>query len=342
MTVGYPNKYQERTKRKGSSRRRRNASSDVETSLKRWLICVLVLALAGCDSGSVEPRGAVATVSGQEITAEAFEEALTLRRANLAPELLARPEVQWALEERVLEDLITRHLLLQEAARRGISSSQEAVERRLKVLAEGYSSAEYEAMLAERGHSLQSFRASLAEDLAIERLLEEVVGRPEPPKPGVVKTYYMSHKGELHRPVRARTLHLVVSTADEAKSVREAILAGGDFAETARRRSLGPEAVRNGELGWVSPGQMPEAFDEAIFSLQPGEVSPVVASPYGYHLFKLVEMVPAGVPSLEEARSEIVALLGGEAHEARYRQWVAELRARTTVIVHPTVGGPRR
>ena len=342
MTVGYPNKYQERTKKESSSPSYRKVSSDVKTSLKRWFICVFVLALAGCDSGSLGSRGAVATVGGQEITAEAFEEALTLRRANLAPELLARPEVQRALEERVLEDLITRHLLLQEAARRGISSSQEAVERRLNVLAEGYSSAEYEAMLAERGHSLQPFRASLAEDLAIERLLKEVVGRPESTKAGVVEAYYMSHKGELHRPVRARTLHLVVSSADEAQSVREAILAGGDFAETARRRSLGPEAVRNGELGWVSPGHMPEAFDEAIFSLKPGGVSPVVASPYGYHLFKLVEMVPASVPTLEEARPEIVALLEGEAREARYRQWVAELRARTTVIVHPTVGGPRR
>ncbi len=342
MTVGYPNKFQERTKRETSNRTCRKASSDVKTSLKRWLICVLILALAGCDSGAFGPRGAVATVGGQEITAEAFEEALILRRANLAPELLARPEVQRALEERVLEDLITRNLLLQEAARRGISSSQEAVERRLKVLTEGYSSAEYEAMLAERGYSLQSFRESLAEDLAIERLLEEVFGSPEPTKPGVVEAYYMSHKGELNRPVRARTLHLVVSTADEARSVREAILAGGDFAETARRSSLGPEAVRNGELGWVSPGQMPEAFDEAIFSLKPGGVSPVVASPYGYHLFKLVEMVPASVPTLEEARPEIVALLEGEAREARYRQWAAELRAQTSVIVHPTVGGPRR
>ncbi|MFQ6672279.1 MAG: peptidyl-prolyl cis-trans isomerase, partial [Candidatus Tectimicrobiota bacterium] len=298
--------------------------------------------LVGCDSSSFRGRAVVAAVNGEVITAEALERALALRRDNLAQELAERPEVLRAVEEGVLEELITRRLLLQEAARRGVSISREAVERRLTTLSEGYTLADYEAMLTERGLSLESFRARLSEDLTIERLLDEVLGTAEPPRPEVVEAYYRDHQGDLRRPVRVRTLHLVVSTAEEAWDLREAILAGRDFAETARRHSLGPEAVRDGELGWVSPGQMPEAFDEVIFGLKPGEVSPVVASPYGYHLFKLVEVESEGLPTLEEARPAIVARLGAEARQARYRQWVADLRLRADVVVHRRGGEVRR
>lgn len=342
MMVGFPRTFPERTESQGDSGKRLMPSSVVATRVKRWFVLVLVLVLAGCEASSSSRHGVVASVNGEAISAEVFEHAVLLRLSNLDRELVSSPEVRQAVEERVLEDLITRRLLLQEASRRGLSSSAEDVERRLGEMAEGYAPAEYEALIAERGFSLESFRARLAEDLTIERLLEDELGKPEPPRLDVVEAYYRDHREELRRPIRARALHLVVATAEEARDIRKAVLAGSDFAEMARRHSLGPEAPRGGELGWVSPGRMPEAFDEAIFALKPGEVSPVVASPYGHHLFKLVATEAAGLPSLEEVRPVIVAHMGAEAREARYRQWVAKLRARATIVIHPTVGEARR
>ena len=298
------------------------------------MILVIFLAAAGCDASAPSPRAVVATVNGEAITAEVFERTLALRMAALAEELVAEPGGRRALKKRVLEELVTRRLLLQEAARRSVVPSPGDVERRVAELSEGFTQEEYAAMLAEKGSSSEDFRSRVTEDLTIERLLEEVLEEPEAAKPEAVEAYYREHLADLQRPIRARTLHLVVADAQKAERLRKDILAGGDFAELARQHSLGPEAARNGELGWVSPGQLPEAFDEAIFALKVGEVSPVVTSPYGYHLFKLLALKPAGIQTLAEARPTIVSRMGGELREARYRRWMAERRKRATVVIH--------
>ena len=52
--------------------------------------------------------------------------------------------------------------------------------------------------------------------------------------------------------------------------------------------SSSPDSARGGDLGWFSRGAMPKAFDDACFSLGTGKLSGVVASPYGFHVFKLL------------------------------------------------------
>jgi parvulin-like peptidyl-prolyl isomerase len=303
------------------------------TAFKRGLIFLIALTFLGCGSEATSSRDAVARVNGQAISRGELQKALAPREASLDEELLAKPGVKEALARQVLDELITRRLLMQEAARRGVFVSGEAIEGRIAGLSEGYSPQEFEAMLKERGLSLDSFRAGLAEDLAIEALLEEALGEAEEPDPQVLEAYYREHVQELHLPLRARALHIMVASAEEADRLRQEILNGADFAEMAGRHSLGPEAGKEGELGWRSPGEMPEAFDEAIFSLKPGQISPVVSSPYGYHLFKLLEVKESGVLSLEEARAGIAAGLKAQDRDVRYRQWLETLRAKADVVM---------
>lgn len=334
MTVGFPEDMPEEVGgREAPDSFTKPAARGDLARLKRWFILGLALLVAGCDFGGSGPHSAVATVNGEAITREQFEEALALRRDALDQGLQSEPAVREALESRVLEEMITRRLLLQEAARQGVSPAPDAVGKRLAELFQGYGPDEFNALISERGISPDAFRARVAEDLTMELLVEKAVKRPEAPPADKVEAYYREHLEELHRPVRARALHLMVATAEEAKKLRAEVMKGADFSELARQHSLGPEAAQNGDLGWVSPGQMPEAFDEAIFSLKPKEVSQVVSSPYGYHLFKLLEVKGAGRLSLEEARPAIVARLEAEAREDSYRQWLEELRAQARVVV---------
>lgn len=297
---------------------------------------LLALVLLGCGTEAPGPRTVVAKVNGQAITREEFKKALARRETSLDEELLGKPGVREALARQVLEELMTRRLLLQEAARQGTAASAAEVERRVAELSEGYGPREYEAMLKEIGLSSASFRAMVADDLAIERLQDKALGETGEPEAEEVEAFYREHVQELHRPVRARALHIMVASAEEASRLREEILDGADFAQVAKEHSLGPEAARNGSLGWRSPGEMPEAFDDAIFALKPGQVSPVVSSPYGYHLFKLIEVRESGVPSLEEARPAIVAALKAKERDKRYRRWLENLRAGAEVVVSPS------
>jgi len=79
-------------------------------------------------------------------------------------------------------------------------------------------------------------------------------------------------------------------TRDKLNAIRDSILAGGDFADFARRYSEDGSAASGGDLGWAKRGLVfvPE-FEAAVFALKEGEISPVVKTEYGYHIIQLLE-----------------------------------------------------
>ena len=87
-------------------------------------------------------------------------------------------------------------------------------------------------------------------------------------------------------------------------------------------------------MGYVARGDLPEEMEKAIFSLKEGEVSPVVSSSYGYHLFKVIQKGPDDDEGtqhwLDEARGEIKR----QKLEAAYRTWLDELRSKYKITVN--------
>jgi peptidyl-prolyl cis-trans isomerase SurA len=82
-------------------------------------------------------------------------------------------------------------------------------------------------------------------------------------------------------------------------SLRDSVLAGVDFGALAVRHSMDPSARREagqpgarGSLGWFGGGRMVKAFEDQAFSTEPGQVSPVFRSPFGYHILKVEDRMP--------------------------------------------------
>jgi peptidyl-prolyl cis-trans isomerase D len=115
-----------------------------------------------------------------------------------------------------------------------------------------------------------------------------------------VRAYYDANRERFRRPATARftvaTISKQATAADttaalqRARSVRQEIVGGADFAEVARRESADPGSREaGGDLGTFRRGQMVPAFDEAAFSLPVGQVSEPVLSPFGYHVIQVQE-----------------------------------------------------
>lgn len=77
------------------------------------------------------------------------------------------------------------------------------------------------------------------------------------------------------------------------------------FAEAARKYSEDGSASQGGDLGWVGKGTLDPTFEAEAFSLQPGVVSPVVESRFGFHLIFVEDKKPAGKQSYDEVKAEI-------------------------------------
>lgn len=97
-----------------------------------------------------------------------------------------------------------------------------------------------------------------------------------------VRHIVIHHQGA-HEASSTRTLE---DARERASQARVALVDGTPFSEVARSYSEGPTATSGGDLGWLSPGQFVPAFEAAALSLKPGELSPLVETPYGVHLIE--------------------------------------------------------
>jgi peptidyl-prolyl cis-trans isomerase D len=130
-----------------------------------------------------------------------------------------------------------------------------------------------------------------------------------------IQRHYEDNQQQYSTPEQVRASHILFKTEgkDDAAVKKEAedVLAkvkapGADFAKLANQYT--EEEVgktRGGDLDFFERGRMAKEFEDAAFALQPGEISGVVKSPFGYHIIKVTDRKPASKRSLEEVRAQI-------------------------------------
>lgn len=150
-------------------------------------------------------------------------------------------------------------------------------------------------------------------------------GQPLPASGPVVQTRV--------RHILVRTNELV-SEADAQRrlnGLRERLTVGkADFAELARLHSEDGSAARGGDLDWVYPGDTVPEFERAMSELKPGEISPPVKTPFGWHLIQVIERRTASVSAERRRLQARIALRERKSDEA-FQEWIRQLRDRTYV-----------
>ena len=143
------------------------------------------------------------------------------------------------------------------------------------------------------------------------------------PSPAQIEEYYEAHlDDEFTKPEQVKARHILIRAgADasdeeraaaraEAEALRDRTREGEDFAALAKDHSDDSgTSARGGDLGWFGRGSMVPPFEEAAFGLEPGSVSDVVETPFGYHVIQVEEHDAGGPQQLAEARDAIVATL---------------------------------
>ena len=127
----------------------------------------------------------------------------------------------------------------------------------------------------------------------------------------------------------------VPADADEAKkaaalasiqSLKQRIDKGENFANLAMEYSDCPSKAKGGDLGFFSREQMVQPFSEAAFALQPGQVSDVVTTRFGYHLIRLTERKKAQTMAFNDVKEEISNRLRQEQEEKRIADYLEKIK----------------
>jgi peptidyl-prolyl cis-trans isomerase D len=153
-----------------------------------------------------------------------------------------------------------------------------------------------------------------------------------------LESAYAERRQQFDQPERRRVSHILARVGtvggseaeDRAKARMEEALqrikGGADFAQVARETSDDTATKpRGGELGTMARGEMVKPFEELAFSLGPGEVGGPVRSPFGYHLIKVHEVVPASKKELKDVAAQLRATLTAEAQQKALRDRADEV-----------------
>jgi len=141
-----------------------------------------------------------------------------------------------------------------------------------------------------------------------------------------IEKEYNNNVEQYTTPEQVRASHILLKTEgkDDAavKAKAEELLkqarGGADFAELARKNSEDEASAKNGgDLDYFGKGRMVPEFDAAVFAMQPGQISDLVKTQYGYHIIKLVDKKPATTRSLAEVRQQLTDQLAYQKAQAQ-------------------------
>jgi len=306
----------------------------------RAVAAIAVLLFAGCAPAGEQRQAspAVATVNGEAISADRFKDQLKLMRfgfENLSAGSSSGDDAKIDL----LSQLIEEEMYLQEARRLNISATKEEVDSRLAKAGAGYPPGEFEKALRENGLDVARYREELGRKATVEDLIQSAVYSKVKVDQSRLAGYFKEHEADFRKPLRVRARQIVVENRKDAEAILKEIRMGADFQALARSRSFSPDASAGGDLGFFSRGDMPPEFESVVFRMKPGEVSPVVKTPYGYHIFKVEKILPAEKPTFREAEPEVRKKLVKELGEDAFGKWQEALKAKAKVEVNFKVLG---
>lgn len=207
------------------------------------------------------------------------------------------------LEKQVLERLIMQHLQLQLADRTGIRVGDETLNQALQHIAENnkLTLSQFRDVLEKDGFDFPAFRESIRKEIIVSQLHKREIDDHVTVSESEIDNFLTTQKKQGNQDVQYHLAHILVAIPEAAspeeiqaaKARAEQILhqlqQEADFQKVAIAYSDGQQALEGGDLGWRKMGQLPTLFVDVVPKLQVGEVSPLIRSPSGFHIVKLVD-----------------------------------------------------
>lgn len=232
-----------------------------------------------------------------------------------------------------LNRTIRNRLLIMEAAARNISVSHKEYKEALLLVMSGYESNSFYENMEIRGIAPKQWEAKFKNNLIIEKLIRNNHAGEVKISDELVIEYYDNHQKEFKKEQEIRARHIMVATEGEARVLYKKIkLNKNGFSKLAKIYSLDPGGVTGGDLGYFSTGQMPEDFD-SIFNLKINQVSEIIKTPYGYHVFIVVEKKPARQMNFNESKKKIYNNLLRDKQAKSFNRWLLKLKDKSKIKI---------
>ena len=311
----------------------------------------LVFATSGWSKPAKKAEEVAAFVNGEPITASSVQGEINGILSRFQAQGRKPTDAEMAsLRESVLDKMIKLELLSQESKKAGISVSSTDIDNELKGYKKGFPDDKaFAKALREAGLTEAVLRKQIGKNLAIQKFIDAKFKGKVQVTEQEAKDFYNKNPEKFKQPELAHARHILIlskesdpkaekdSKREKLVQIKKKLKEGGDFAALAKQYSEDPGSKeRGGDLGFFPRGQMVKPFDEAVFKMNPGDISDIVETEFGYHLIKLEEKKPAKTVSFDEAKAKITAYLTQEKVTANIEDFLAKAKAKATIkILNP-------
>ncbi|MFC1482730.1 peptidylprolyl isomerase [Candidatus Margulisiibacteriota bacterium] len=249
---------------------------------RHLLICVLLIITTFPLFPFAEPpkppsdTKTLATVDGEVITNEDFN-----RKIRTFPKSVQAYYRSEEGKKKLLEQLIDEKVLYLEGKNKDIDKEAETISE------------------------IERIKKEIIASMYLQKLLADIDVSDEE-----ARQYYNKNKDKYYIPEKVKASHILVKTKEKANTVYAlAIKNKSNFANLAKKHSVGPTKTKGGSLGWFQKGQMVKPFEDAAFALSAGGISKPVKTRYGYHIIYVQDKSEAKQIPFNEAKIEIYDIL---------------------------------
>ncbi|MCK9285531.1 MAG: peptidylprolyl isomerase [Rhodocyclaceae bacterium] len=292
-------------------------------AMKCLLRSLFLLAPLLATAAPIDADRIVAVVNNEAITM--LE--LTARVANVERQFSGQGQQlppKAVLQRQVLDRLIVERAQIQFAQETGLEVSDEELDTSVRRIAEDnrLSVADFRAALERDGVSWRKFREEVRGEIVVGRLRDRDVTSRVTVSDGEIDNYLANVAAGADPDVQLEMAHIIIAIPEQPSSeqlmqlskhadqVLARLKAGEDFAQVATATSESPDALKGGILGARSADRLPAIYAEAAQKLKPGEISPVLRSPAGFHIVKLIDRHGgvSGLPALRQTHARHILI----------------------------------
>jgi len=311
-----------------------------------FLIPILFLALATpfSHAGEQELLDRVVAVVNDEVITQAEMDTFLRPIYEQYSKEYSGTELVKAINEvrqKILSQMIEDKLVYQEAVRMGIEVKDEDVDKEfLAFKAKMEKPEDLDSMLEHEGLTMKALRERLRKQAMVRQLQDREIRSKVIVSPTEVEDFFKNNPEKFKAKARVRVRSLTIKKSEEARSkgltdekarqrielLAQKIKLYHNFDQVVKDFSEDSLAKQEGLGDWIERGAMIESVDDVIFKASVGEITGIVETPIGYHIFRIEAKEPEKVRTFEEAKDQIAGYLFQEKSNVRFRDWMEEVK----------------
>lgn len=272
--------------------------------MKRLSVLILILMVAfafACAKKKEAGSEVLAKINTKTITKQDF-----IKKLNSLPEWARGRFTSQEGKRQFLDEIIKEEILYQEALKTGLDKDEDFRSK------------------------MEEFKRMTLLSTLLKKEVEEKVKVDE----NEVKDFYEKHKDTFNIGEEVTAKHILVDTIEEAQDIQRRILVNKeDFSKLAKSVSKDHASAENGgDLGTFSRGRMVPEFENAAFSLKPGEISEPVKTSFGYHIIQVVGRKKGKERSFDEVEDIIERQLTVEKQKNIFETYIKNLKEKSAKV----------